>query len=148
MEEHQVVAYAAAALEARGLRTCIVPPMRLRWRDGRARVETASASQAIDAVSPRSARANACLSCGRAAFAAHDLAPHGLRPIPLYNAVPAPFGIPAIVDSRASCSSVTRLCPVTLRRRFWLLRFGAFVHRELMPLRADGSYGMTISQGG
>ena len=50
MEDHQVVAYVAAALEARGLRACIVSPGQLRWRDGRARVETAGASQAVDAI--------------------------------------------------------------------------------------------------
>lgn len=41
MEDHQVVAYVAAALRARGRRAEIVAPSHLRWRDGRARVENA-----------------------------------------------------------------------------------------------------------
>ncbi|HEX5138445.1 MAG TPA: glutathionylspermidine synthase family protein [Planctomycetota bacterium] len=37
-DDRQVMAYLAKALEARGLRTCLVSPAHLRWEDGRARI--------------------------------------------------------------------------------------------------------------
>lgn len=40
MEDHQVVAYLAAALRARGITAHVVSPSQLRWRESRARVET------------------------------------------------------------------------------------------------------------
>ncbi len=50
MEDHQVVAYVAAALRTRGLQAHIVSPSQLRWRDGRAGVETGSQTRNVDAI--------------------------------------------------------------------------------------------------
>jgi len=39
-DDRQVMVHLARALEARGLETCLISPADLRWRDGRANVET------------------------------------------------------------------------------------------------------------
>jgi glutathionylspermidine synthase len=49
-DDRQVMTYLSRRFAARGLRTSLVSPAHLRWDDGRARLETAWTSDAVDAV--------------------------------------------------------------------------------------------------
>ena len=49
-DDRQVMAYLAGCLQQRGARVSLVSPAHLRWRDGRAALDTAWSSDAVDAV--------------------------------------------------------------------------------------------------
>ena len=49
-DDRQVMTYLAGCLQQRGARVSLVSPAHLRWRDGRAALDTAWSSDAVDAV--------------------------------------------------------------------------------------------------
>jgi glutathionylspermidine synthase len=49
-DDRQVMTYLARRFAASGIRTSLISPAHLRWRDGRARVETTWTSEAVDAL--------------------------------------------------------------------------------------------------